>query len=278
MNRKRPRKWLIIDLYCYIVLLHICLSLFDNVLDEICHRRLRWWYKENVQYISNRMHTVCVLFCSVVVWYWGLDRSVKSILIFMLFNKDFQSWLLIDWRLCRQPMRSQVWKYLLTNMDFTWDHLSNRSSWSIWPMSCYDVLKPYIKQTNWLILIYKGHWIYRYNASSVYIRWIGHKHAWCPYSTYDDILGLLLINTSYKRWIYYLLSPHHNPALLDIGAVTYIFVSKISRIFFQLITYRLFGAKPINCCTILMANFSENWIKMQQLSFKKKTFKISSAT
>ena len=34
----------------------------------------------------------------------------------MLVNKNFQIWLLIGWRLYRQPVRSHVWKYLLTSM------------------------------------------------------------------------------------------------------------------------------------------------------------------
>ena len=42
----------------------------------------------------------------------------KSILNSMLVNKDFLTWLLIGWRLCCQPIRYQVWKSLLTNMDF----------------------------------------------------------------------------------------------------------------------------------------------------------------
>ena len=33
-------------------------------------------------------------------------------------NADFLTWLLIGWRLCCQPIRCQVWKSLLTNMDF----------------------------------------------------------------------------------------------------------------------------------------------------------------
>ena len=33
----------------------------------------------------------------------------------MLVSKDFLTWLLIGWRLCCQPIRCQVWKYLLNN-------------------------------------------------------------------------------------------------------------------------------------------------------------------
>ena len=40
--------------------------------------------------------------------------QVKS----MLVNKDFQTWLLIGWQLCCQPIRCQAWKSALTNMDF----------------------------------------------------------------------------------------------------------------------------------------------------------------
>ena len=42
----------------------------------------------------------------------------KSMLNSMLVDKDFLTWLLIGWRLCCQPIRCQVWKFLLTNMDF----------------------------------------------------------------------------------------------------------------------------------------------------------------
>ena len=42
----------------------------------------------------------------------------KSMLNSMLVYKDFLIWLLIGWRLCCQPIRCQVWKSLLTNMDF----------------------------------------------------------------------------------------------------------------------------------------------------------------
>ena len=36
-----------------------------------------------------------------------------------LVNKDFLTWLLIGWWLCCPPIRCQVWKSLLTNMDFS---------------------------------------------------------------------------------------------------------------------------------------------------------------
>ena len=64
----------------------------------------------------------CMTFNSV---YQGLDQCtwaggyfVKSLFNSMLVNKDFLTWLLIGWRLCCQPIRCQVWKPLLTNMDF----------------------------------------------------------------------------------------------------------------------------------------------------------------
>ena len=44
----------------------------------------------------------------------------KSMLKSTLVNKDFQPWLLIDWRLCCRPIRVQIWKFLITNMDLTW--------------------------------------------------------------------------------------------------------------------------------------------------------------
>ena len=43
---------------------------------------------------------------------------VKSMLNYVLVTKDFLTWLLVGWRLGSQPIRCQVWKYLLTNMDF----------------------------------------------------------------------------------------------------------------------------------------------------------------
>ena len=36
----------------------------------------------------------------------------------MLVNSDFQTWHLIGWQHSRQPIRSHVRKYLLTNMEF----------------------------------------------------------------------------------------------------------------------------------------------------------------
>ena len=48
----------------------------------------------------------------------GLDYWVKLMLNSMLINKDFLTWLLIGWQLGCRPIRCQVWKSLLTNMDF----------------------------------------------------------------------------------------------------------------------------------------------------------------
>ena len=42
----------------------------------------------------------------------------KSMLKSMLVNKNFLTWLLIGWRLCFQPIRRQVRKFLLTTMAF----------------------------------------------------------------------------------------------------------------------------------------------------------------
>ena len=39
----------------------------------------------------------------------------------MLVNKNFQTWLLIGWQLCCQPIQSQVWKSVLNNMEFIMD-------------------------------------------------------------------------------------------------------------------------------------------------------------
>ena len=41
------------------------------------------------------------------------------------FNKNFQTWLLIGWQLCYQPIRCHVRKSLLTNMDFDMDFLKS---------------------------------------------------------------------------------------------------------------------------------------------------------
>ena len=61
--------------------------------------------------------------------YSSLSRAggywVKFMLNSMLVNKDFLTWHLIGWRQCCQPIRCQVWKSLLTNMDLTWKFLSN---------------------------------------------------------------------------------------------------------------------------------------------------------
>ena len=46
----------------------------------------------------------------------------KSMLIFKLVDIGFLIWLLIGWRLCCQPIRSQVWKCLLANTDFDIRH------------------------------------------------------------------------------------------------------------------------------------------------------------
>ena len=48
----------------------------------------------------------------------GLGYWVKSMLTFMLVNKDFLTWFLIGWWLCCYLIRSQIWKFLLINMNF----------------------------------------------------------------------------------------------------------------------------------------------------------------
>ena len=47
----------------------------------------------------------------------------------MLVNEDFLTWLLIGWRLCCQPIRCQVWKSLLINMDFSMEIVIQASGW-----------------------------------------------------------------------------------------------------------------------------------------------------
>ena len=51
--------------------------------------------------------------------YW-----VNSMLNSMLVNKDFLTLPLIGWQLCCQPIRCQVWKSLLTNMEFSMEILT----------------------------------------------------------------------------------------------------------------------------------------------------------
>ena len=60
---------------------------------------------------------VTVKFCMYRGPGLGVTKQ-KSMLNSMLVNKDFLTWLLIGWQLCCQPIRCQVWKSLLTNMDF----------------------------------------------------------------------------------------------------------------------------------------------------------------
>ena len=75
------------------------------------HERFR---SASAQYHGQPIQRGKALFCSS----WAGSYSVKSMLNSLLVNKDFLTWLLIGWRLCCQPIRCQVWKYLLTNMDF----------------------------------------------------------------------------------------------------------------------------------------------------------------
>ena len=48
----------------------------------------------------------------------GIDCYEKSMLKSMLVNKDFLTWLLIGWHLSSQSVKWQVWKSLVTNLDF----------------------------------------------------------------------------------------------------------------------------------------------------------------
>ena len=52
---------------------------------------------------------------------WVLRYYGIAISIYMLANKDFQTWHLIGWKYSRQPNRSHVKKSLLTNMEFNMD-------------------------------------------------------------------------------------------------------------------------------------------------------------
>ena len=55
--------------------------------------------------------------------YRGQEYMYYEVLMLksMLVNKDFQTWLLIGWQHICQPIRSQVKKSLLNNMDFNMD-------------------------------------------------------------------------------------------------------------------------------------------------------------
>ena len=51
-------------------------------------------------------------------WGWWSEMPSHSLWCHCnVVNKDFLTWPLTGWQLCRQPLRSQVWN-LLTNRDF----------------------------------------------------------------------------------------------------------------------------------------------------------------
>ena len=63
----------------------------------------------------------------VIIIKWWMIKLLKTISFCAISLKINQwTWLLIGWRLCCQPIRCQVWKYVLTNMGFNMEI-------SLWP-------------------------------------------------------------------------------------------------------------------------------------------------
>ena len=63
------------------------------------------------------------LTCMSTTSFWAIqpetwNTKIKSLLKSILVNKDFLTWHLIGWQLCCQPIRCQVGKALLTNINF----------------------------------------------------------------------------------------------------------------------------------------------------------------
>ena len=55
-------------------------------------------------------------------------ESTTWLVIGLLVDNNFLTWLLIGWRLSRQPIRGQVWNFLLINVDFSMEiSLKSRS-------------------------------------------------------------------------------------------------------------------------------------------------------
>ena len=53
-----------------------------------------------------------------LLWSNKITEKIKTKLKSMVDNKEFLKWLLIGWQLCCQPIRSHIWKFLLTRKDF----------------------------------------------------------------------------------------------------------------------------------------------------------------
>ena len=70
----------------------------------------------------------------------GVPRSLDYQEIAMLVIKNFQTQLLIGWQRIRQPIRSHVGKYLLTNMDIHMDLHYNPSP-RMWADRAHDYCK-----------------------------------------------------------------------------------------------------------------------------------------
>ena len=95
-----------------------------------CHIGFRsWQIRNHWMFAVDILNIVgsCVLF----PWLWD-DRSSYGVVpkyscwpncligrnATLLVNEEFLIWVLIDSWLCCQPTRNQIWKCLLTNMDF----------------------------------------------------------------------------------------------------------------------------------------------------------------
>ena len=75
-------------------------------------------------------HERSVIFEGCFHAFWCLEAWItksKSMLKSILLYIDILTWLLMEYRLCCQTFRSQVWIPLLTNMDFSTGIFSNSS-------------------------------------------------------------------------------------------------------------------------------------------------------
>ena len=95
----------------------------------------------------------------------------KSMLNSMLVNKDFLTWLLIGWQLCCQPTRCQVWKSLLTNLDFNMEIAGGISSIV---QGCFVLIMLY------LTLIFKFSWFLQISLRSIILQASVHTFAQFP--------------------------------------------------------------------------------------------------
>ena len=132
------------------------------------------------------------IYISWVIWLnWTTHLFVNTQQGF--FNKDFSTWLLIGRRLSCQPIRCQVWKSLLTNMEFNMENFlvtknPGRLVINMWikqglaPESCLDCF----------------HWNFKW--------WLVHKSLWKSSDAQDrnDFWPVLIANFfSFVRKVYH---------------------------------------------------------------------------